>query len=501
MPISETGQVPGVRPDTATPEGFEAPQWSRIDTYILAVLLLASLATRFPALGYPPSIVFDEWFTVTSARLYLHHLPNKETHPPLAGELIATSIALFGDHPASWRLASAVLGTVLVMITYLLMRRMFLSRMAAALASLFVLCDGQFLIDSRTGHWEIFYLTFGAWAYLMLFRFMQSTDPLARRRSLAWMGVALGLSLASKLGIPLVTITLVMGWVMFAIMRHAPAGLRDGDFAPLRQIAGAFALVGGLTALVYLALYLPNYWFGFWHGVSDQITYYRGELKYQTSLPPQHPQNSPWWSWPLMLRPIRYWHQTDFLTLPGAEVASIRGIGNPITWWALLVAIPLVTREAITRKSMPRIFLIVGYAAYLAMWIPISRYKFAYYYMPALYLGFMTLAVLLAECWDDEARSFEHVALLAAMLPSMILGLGTGPGLAAAAATAAGYILSLRRSRRYAGRFVFACYVGAALIAFAYFLPVSTGMPISPAAMDARLWLRGPGLANWAGPS
>ena len=490
-------QAPGAPAAIAKPEGFQAPLWSRIDAYILSALVAASLATRFPRLGYPGAIVFDEWFTVTSARLYLSRLPNKETHPPLAAEMIAMSVALFGDHPWSWRLVSAVLGTVLVAITYLLMRRMFNSRIGAALASIFILCDGQFLIDSRIALWEIFYLTFGAWAYLMVFRFAQSPDPLSRRRSLAWMGLALGLSLGSKLGIPVVTAALVMSAVAFVMMQPGPAGKRDSDHLPMREVAAAFALVGGVSALVYLALYMPNYWLGFWRGVSDQIAYYKDEWKFQTSLPPTQVQNSPWWSWPLMLRPIRYWRQEDFLALPGADVASIRGIGNPIVWWAVIAAIPIVAGEAIGRRSMPRAFLVLGYIAYLVMWIPISRYKFLYYYMPALYLGILSLAVLLAECWEGEARSFAQVALLAAMSPSMILGLGTGPGLTAAAATAAGYLLFLSRSRRQAGRFVCACYGGATLIAFVYFLPVWTGTPISPAALQARLWFHGTGLANW----
>ena len=497
MPLAEVAQAPGAPTAIANPEGFQAPLWSRIDAYILSALVAASLATRFPGLGYPATIVFDEWFTVASARLYLSLLPNRETHPPLAAELIATSVALFGDHPWSWRLASAVLGTVLVAITYLLMRRMFKSRIAAALASIFILCDGQFLIDSRTAQWEILYVTFGAWAYLTVFRFAQSADPLSRRRSLAWMGLALGLSLGSKLGIPVVTGALVMSAVAFVMIQPAPAGSGESARVPMRQIAAAFALVGGLSALVYLALYMPNYWLGFWRGVSDQIAYYKDQWRSQTSLPTTLGQSSPLWSWPLMLRPIRYWTRGDSLALPGADVAAILGIGNPIVWWAVVVAIPILAGEAIRRKSMPRAFLVLGYIAYLAMWIPIGRFKLLYHYVPALYLGILSLAVLLGECWDGEARSFVQVTLLAAMSPSMILGLGTGPGLAAAAATAGGYVLCLRRSRRHAGRFVCACYAGATLIAFFYFLPVWTGTPISPAALEARLWFHGPGLANW----
>ena len=260
MSLAKIAEAPSAPTAIANPEGFQAPLWSRIDAYILSALVAASLVTRFPGLGYPGTIVFDEWFTVTSARLYLRHQPNLETHPPLAAELIAASVALFGDHPWSWRVGSAVLGTVLVAITYLLMRRMFNSRIGAAMASIFILCDGQFLIDSRTGLWEIFYLTFGAWAYLMVFRFAQSADPLSRRRSLAWMGLALGLSLGSKLGIPVVTGALVMSAVTFVMMQPAPAGNRESARVPMQQIAAAFALVGGLSTLVYLALYMPNYW-------------------------------------------------------------------------------------------------------------------------------------------------------------------------------------------------------------------------------------------------
>jgi hypothetical protein len=71
------------------------------------------------------------------------------------------------------------------------------------------ICDGLFIVDSRIALWEIFYLTFAACAYLALFTFMQSRSKLIQRRALAWMGLALGLGLASKVLIPAVTFALV----------------------------------------------------------------------------------------------------------------------------------------------------------------------------------------------------------------------------------------------------------------------------------------------------
>ncbi len=58
---------------------------------------------------------------------------------------------------------------------------------------------------------------------------------------------------------------------------------------------------------------------------------------------------------------------------------------------------------------MPRIFMLSGYLAYLLMWVWIGRTLFLYHYMPAVYLGFLALAAVLAECWYGGAEMwFEH---------------------------------------------------------------------------------------------
>ena len=85
----------------------------------------------------------------------------------------------------------------MVGITYLLGRRMFVSRLAATLAALLLVCDGLFLVNSRTALHDIFYVTFGALSYLMLFRFL-GTPPRSQARTLIGMGIALGLCLGSS---------------------------------------------------------------------------------------------------------------------------------------------------------------------------------------------------------------------------------------------------------------------------------------------------------------
>jgi dolichyl-phosphate-mannose-protein mannosyltransferase len=160
---------------------------------------------------------------VTAARCYLQHLPFRTTHLTLVSLLIALSIRICGDQPSSWRLPGATVGTALVGITYLLGRRMFNSRPAAALAAVFVICDGLFFVDSRIALWENFYLTSAAFAYLMFFHFVRARDPKVQRRALAWMGLALGLGLDSKFLIPVATEILLFCFVIFILVRVSRA--------------------------------------------------------------------------------------------------------------------------------------------------------------------------------------------------------------------------------------------------------------------------------------
>lgn len=479
------------------------PQWSRADTLLICALLLAGFVTIFWRLGTPSVMVFDEDLTVPWARAYLEGIPyNRIHHPPLPVLLISLAIRIFGDWASSWRLPGATLGVSLVVITYLLGRRMFGSRLAATLAAMLLLCSGLFLVHSRVAFHEIFYLTFAALSYLMLFRFAQNPDHRSQRRILVGMGVALGLCLGSKLLIPGVTELLVLGFLEFLLVGTATHGVSNprpgsGDRRMLAlKLGGSLALVGGLSALVYEAAFLPNYWFGWWRGIGDQLAYhiliYRRDINVGAH---GHPYDSPWWSWPLMLRPILYWHNSEFF--PNRPIAEIMALGNPVICWSVLAAISLLAVREGARRSVAGAFIVVGYVLYLAMWIPITHYKFVYHYMPALYLGLLALADLLAECWEGKRKGWEHAALLLSLAPAALLGFGMTLGLVVAVAMVLSYTALRWFDSGLAGRFVCALFVLAIFVAFAYFFPIWTGLPISPSGFRARMWLHGPGLANW----
>ncbi|HZP45039.1 MAG TPA: phospholipid carrier-dependent glycosyltransferase [Candidatus Binataceae bacterium] len=489
--------------------------WLRRDTVVLALLVLVSGVLRFWHIGHPPEIVFDEVHFVGQARHYLHNEPFLDPHPPIAKLLIAAGILLHGDTSASWRLANATLGTLMVAITYLLGRRLFRSRLAAFFAAALVALDGYFIVDSRIGCIDIVYLTFAAAAYLLLFRFLQTPSLLGRRRVLLPLAVALGLCLGSKLYVPAITFLLVASFAFYAMLQRPLPEIASrrqsgsADLNRMRPAFGALLMTSAIAAMVYILSFTPHYLLGWWGGIADLFHYYKDVIWYEKSVASAtHPYASPWWSWPLMLRPVAYWQN---FPPQGAIVATIWGAGNPLTWWAVVPAMAITAVRALERPSLTRVFLVIGFIAYYVIWIPIGRVLFLYHYMPSVYIGYLALGGLLADFWQGEAELWEMLAVLGAVMPVPLLGINhivfqyypdaTGPitylGFAVAAVILTACLIAAYYGPRAAGRVVTVVFSATAVALFIYFLPVWLGTPISRVGYYARMWLQGPGLRNW----
>lgn len=194
-----------------------------------------------------------------------------------------------------------------------------------------------------------------------------------------------------------------------------------------------------------------------------------------------------------MLRPIAYWQ--NFPT-SGPVVATIWGGGNPLIWWGALTAITITAVHAIERPSLARWFLVIGYLAYIVIWIPIGRTLFLYHYMASVYLGYVALALVLAGCWEGRSDPFEHAALMLTMFAAMLLGLGYVAGMLGALAMVGVYIYLLIYTD-YAGKYVSGLFVAGAVVLFIYYYPVWTALPIERSGYYTRMWLQQTGLRNW----
>jgi len=359
-----------------------------------------------------------------------------------------------------------------------------------ALAASFILLDGLFLVDSRTGVLEIVYLTLAAAAYLLFFKFLQSLNRGRGKRILLLLGISLGLCLGAKLLLPGVTFLLVIGFLTVAVAVQPPPGEAPARW---RLILGVWLLVGSTAALGYVATFLPNYLLLGWGGVHALLSYGRDVLWYESRAQEAFdPRSSPWWSWPFLLHPFIYWQST----LDSGQVSTIWFGGNPVLWWASLGAICILCVRLISRPSLPVAFLVAGYFSYLVIEIPITRPMYLYHYMPSQYLAYVALAAVLSECWRGEARRWEQALLLAALAPSAGLAIAGTAGICAIVLLIA-ICFAILWYPRATGRPVCVCFLAAAIAAFVYFFPIWTGLPISRHSLDARLWLHQAGVCDW----
>lgn len=162
--------------------------------WLLVITLAIASLLRFAGLGEPAEVYFDETYYANDAVVYLegpdafrHNLDEKYggksredeilpvagkpgeiswVHPPVGKWLIAAGIALFGKNPWGWRIMSAIFGTGLVAITYLIAFQFWRRHLWAMAAGLLVAVDGLAIVQSRVAMLDIFATTFIALAFL-----------------------------------------------------------------------------------------------------------------------------------------------------------------------------------------------------------------------------------------------------------------------------------------------------------------------------------------------
>jgi len=164
----------------------------KYDRYFL-ILLLVSVAFRVLWLDVPDgygtggALIFDEAYYVNVARVLLgwpqgpdpsnptwpNAVPGVDPNsgvPPLAKLMITGSMLLFGDNAWGWRLPSVMMGTLSILMFYLLMKRMSGNGRFSLLAAFLLGFDTLIFVDSRIAILDIFSLGFmilGFYLYIL----------------------------------------------------------------------------------------------------------------------------------------------------------------------------------------------------------------------------------------------------------------------------------------------------------------------------------------------
>ncbi len=383
----------------------------RPDTWALLLLFLLSGFLHLWRLHVPAEPIFDEVYFPVFAQDYLNGTPFFDAHPPLAKYLIAVGIRVFGYTPFGYRIVAALFGVGLILLMYQLARVIFGSRQIALTAGLLATLDGLLLTESRAGLINVFAVFFSLAAYLF---FLQGADEhldKPRWRFLLAAGACAGAAAAVKwVGIASLGVIwlMVLGGLLY---RHWPKCNRQSAFASRFSrigqipISQAMLFLGVVPVLVYSLSFIPhllqNSEFGFWE-------LHKQMFGYHAHLQEGHRYASPWWSWPLVYRPVAYyWKVNETIK----QALAIVNIGNPILWWLTLPAIFVTLWKAIVSPRFEAWFVLVAYAAHYLPFSLISRATFSYHYMGALPFAIMMLAWMLNSWWKQGGWRRELAAL------------------------------------------------------------------------------------------
>ena len=472
---------------------------------------------RFVNLGRPDAISFDETYYVKDALSLLRFGYERQAvdgadekilaqdaawdqldifkdaasfvvHPPLGKWVIATGEWAFGVVPFGWRFGVAVLGTLSVLMTARIIRRLTRSDLIGTVAGLLVALDGLHLVMSRTALLDmtLMFMVLAAFGFLLMDR------DAVRRRGDAWrtlwegnpviLGpgfglrpwrIAAGVSLGLACGVKWSGLWYVAFFGLLTVYWDLQARRELGAGHALRGVLGrdvlpAFASI----VLVGFVAYLVT-WTGWlvtdggynrdWAATNPGLPfvpdalrslaeYHRAAWAFHVGLDSPHSYKSSAWSWPVMSRPTSF-HYESPTGVCGADRCSeeVLALGNPIIWWAGLLALFHNVWRAVAGRDWRSGALLVGYLAGWLPWLVFhGRTIFTFY------------AVLLVPFL---------AGMLAISLASLAGGADATPARRQWGILAAGTVLLL--------------IVAAAW----FFMPIWTGQVIPYERWDWRMWL------------
>jgi dolichyl-phosphate-mannose--protein O-mannosyl transferase len=486
--------VPGVvqRFSSGTRGGDRLTGWLAT----LAVTLVAGFM-RLWHLGTPHAFLFDETYYAKDAWSLWHHgyvtnyvpdanrrilagdlhglwesTPSMIVHPDLGKWLIGLGEHLFGMDPAGWRVASAVVGTLMVTVMVRLARRLTGSTVLGCVAGLLLCFDGLEFVLSRLALLDIFVAFFLLCAVACLVadrdwgraRMARLVPPGWRPaagdwgpvRGLLWRpwrltaGVCFGLACASKwnAAYPLAAFG-VLVWMWDAGARRA-IGVR---LPRLRSLLADALPAFGYLVLVALAVYLASwtgwllhadlydkylshnrygpYWgsyvrrhpHGFlpqawqalrslWHYHQDVYAFHTGGLDNATHPYQSHPEG-----WLILNRPVGVEAVNGIK--PGEQgCTAVAGstclkletlLGTPALWWGGALALLYAVYGWVGKRDWRFGLAVVGVVSSWLPWIPNDdRPIFSYYAIAIIPFTVLALTLCLGTMVGGPRASYQR---------------------------------------------------------------------------------------------
>ncbi len=279
---------------------------------VAIVIFLVAHGALLLGVGTPDKFYFDEVHYVPAARQMLE--PGKREpmlnpmHPPLAKQMIALSIRVFGDNPFGWRYPGTLFGAITITAVFLGGLALFGAIGPAIAASLIAFSNQMLFVQSRIAMLDMPALGFSLLAIAAFLHGFRQRRP---HLGFALAGLASGFAIACKWSGLFVLATCILIVAVIGLLqgwrtRFADGGADDWyrpdawpDFR-LFHFTACFML---LPAVPYLASFVALHGFSPGDILEAQRRIFADNT---TTAIADHTYMSSWPSWPLLLRPVWY---------------------------------------------------------------------------------------------------------------------------------------------------------------------------------------------------
>jgi len=442
-------------------------RWAPIIVLVIAGVL------RIYDLAYPNTLVFDETYYVKDAYSLLHNGhestwgngadasfssgnpkvltndPSFVVHPPLGKWIIAIGMLVFGGgNPFGWRIMVAIAGVGAVWLTMACAKLIFRSTIWAVLAGLLLSVDGVGIVLSRTALLDQILGFFVILGYYFFLKDRQAVQLGSwRRPRLLAMAVALGLATAVKWsGLYFVVVLLAYIIISEASLNyrtHRSIEKRTGiSLTPkfwilpatgnaIRVIvqvlvpalsayiiswSGWFLTKGGWdrnwayqsqNALTGWLSWVPKSLQSLWH-------YHLEMYSFHVNLHASHPYASNPFTWLFMLRPTSFFWDDR---AGGKVVSAITAVGNPIIWWAAVLALGVLVSSWFRTRDKTTTIISMGLIAGYIPWLMLTNRTVFEFYVVAFEPWLILLLVAGVRTWfrntESRYRTANFIAVFA----------------------------------------------------------------------------------------
>jgi dolichyl-phosphate-mannose-protein mannosyltransferase len=497
--------------DRLVPPIAGSPVWGWVGP-----LLVTAFGTylRFYRLSVPSGVVFDETYYVGDAYGILRHgaeinhvqhanalLAQGKTnilgqggelvvHPPLGKIIIAGGEWLFGLTPFGWRFSVAVIGSLAILLTARIARRMTRSTLLGCVAGLLLALDGLELVMSRTALLDIFVMfwVLAAFGCLVIDRDRSrariaaavedaSADEAGPNLGIRWWrvlaGLCLGLAVASKWN----GVWFLPAFALLALAWDLGARRAAGFTSPGRGVLARDLTWMPLSFVVApVAAYLASWsgWFAspygydrnwaalhgnttpVWSALDSLYQYNRYMLQFGLGLTTGHPYKSQPWTWLLISRPVSFYYATPKTCGVPSCSQEVLAIGTPFIWYMTIPVLLACLLWWLLRRDWRAGAVLVGVAGgWLPwFWFALHDHRTEFYFYAVVLDPFLVIAI------------------------ALIIGLVIGPAHAVPA-------------RRVAGAVIAGLYLLAVLWDFGYMYPVLAAKVVPYDTWHARMWFNG----------